>query len=296
MPTNMLPPATLLQSMPAPLLSHHAAVLQMQQLSTHIPTHIPSHIAHGMTQMHASLPAQAIPLPQPAPATPIPTPAAAILTAAGHHLSHVTATDHPPVATLMKDLSSIHSLPTPATVLTPASILGNVHSMIVQVSKAEKAPRVRVRRRDTDAEEVLPDGEGITCSCGRRFANGRALGGHRGKCKEPRKRAKTVRMEEMGRVIPDKDISGNPPMPKLVKVPTTMLGEKKEKKAEKKKEKDDKITLATLMPPATILKRPEPCPAPTPLPMIDADVAEPIPTPTSVSNDGSLINEIIPTE
>jgi hypothetical protein len=53
---------------------------------------------------------------------------------------------------------------------------------------------------DADGEELelglnggmQPDGS-IMCTCGRVFANGRALGGHRGKCKVPRIRLKGLK-------------------------------------------------------------------------------------------------------
>lgn len=55
----------------------------------------------------------------------------------------------------------------------------------------------RRRRRPDPAEGLQTDGKGgIICSCGRIFANGQALGGHRGKCKVPRERAKAMRERE----------------------------------------------------------------------------------------------------
>mmetsp|Transcript_31503 Transcript_31503/g.94640 ORF Transcript_31503/g.94640 Transcript_31503/m.94640 type:complete len:1713 (-) Transcript_31503:384-5522(-) len=65
---------------------------------------------------------------------------------------------------------------------------------------APATPRPRKRKRNTKPETNLTKAEmeakygkrAIMCTCGRVFANGQALGGHRGKCKVPRERAKAL--------------------------------------------------------------------------------------------------------
>ena len=72
----------------------------------------------------------------------------------------------------------------------PVSMVGAVLE-----SKHEKGKRLRAR---TQQESFTKEGS-IVCSCGRLFANGQALGGHRGKCKIPRDRKKTNERALSGR-------------------------------------------------------------------------------------------------
>lgn len=98
--------------------------------------------------------------------------------------------------------------------------------------------RSRKRKRTNTKPENLTKAEmeakygkrAIMCTCGRVFSNGQALGGHRGKCKVPRERAKALAAG--ARMDSDTDEPGRPP-----KKPRSRPKPEPEDKAERDRQK-----------------------------------------------------------
>eukprot|EP00051_Salpingoeca_urceolata_P020122 m.299594 g.299594 ORF g.299594 m.299594 type:complete len:313 (-) comp19548_c3_seq8:106-1044(-) len=99
-------------------------------------------------------------------------------------------------------VSPAAAAPVPSPTLAPATGVKRLSSGasdgLSRRSSADDIPKPPKKRRPLPVASPTPPApalvtdkrKGIQCTCGRWFANGQALGGHRGKCKVPRVRQK----------------------------------------------------------------------------------------------------------